>query len=307
METPVDWMAEPTIQAAAVAGRISAAAAEGQRDLQRCAHEAPELFPLKPFDATLFAAVSAANAFSAPDLPGAGLAMVNRGALWGFAVDWRIDYLAKTVDEVDMVVARCLATAGGAPPLDPLTEFLAQLRDRVTNAPATTAPGGAALLAAWRDELARMLAGMRREWDWRGNPTRPSLDEYIDNADNLGSAFVNLGHWIVTTPDADPADLPAVLAALRAEQKVIRLLNDLGTYRRDLAWGDLNALLLDAGASEREAGRDEVTARVGLLVARTEAALVPLTGAARGLADFLRRQIGFCTGFYGVTDYWGEL
>jgi hypothetical protein len=293
-------MADPTIQPAVAAGRTSAAAGEGQRDLQRWIEQAPQLFPPRPFDATLLGTVSAANAFTAPDLPASALTMLNRGALWGFAVDWQIDFLATGAAEVAAVVERCRAVGGGAPPTDGLTELLAQLREQIATAPATLAPGGGELANAWAAELAAMLTGMRREWRWRNAQQLPTVDKYLANADNLGSAFVNLGHWIVTTPDADPTLLPLVKRALRAEQKVIRLLNDLGTYDRDRAWGDLNALLLGLD-------RDEVLRRVDELVARTRTTLAPLADRAGRLADFLRRQIGFCAGFYGVTDYWGDL
>jgi hypothetical protein len=39
-------------------------------------------------------------------------------------------------------------------------------------------------------------------------------------------------------------------------------------------------------------------------VAATRAAVVPLEPPAPKLAAFLLGQIGFCAGFYGVTDYW---
>jgi hypothetical protein len=96
-----------------------------------------------------------------------------------------------------------------------------------------------------------------------------------------------------------------VVAALRAEQNVIRLLNDLGTYGRDVAWGDLNALLLHADPGGAEIRR-EVTARLDALMAAATTAITPLARSVPGLAEFLLRQIGFCAGFYGITDFWGQ-
>ncbi len=295
----MDWMAHPTIHAAAVAGRTSAIAAEGQRDMARCASQAPELFPPKPFDATLFGTVSACNAFSAAPLPATALRTINRSALWGFALDWQIDYLAKTAEQVDNIVSSCQAVGAGQPATDGLTGFLAELRRSIVEAPACARDGGEALVAAWAHELGRMLGGMRREWQWRAAQARPTLDEYLDNADNIGAAFCSLAHWIATTDDAQPDHLPVVLAAVRAEQKALRLINDQGTFDRDLEWGDLNALLL--------ASRDDVADRLAQLVALTEESLVPLEPVAPQLATFLLRQIGFCTAFWGVTDYWGQL
>lgn len=299
----MDWMADPVLRSAVAAGRVSAVAGESQRELQRLALEDPELFPARPFDATLFSTISACNAVSGAGQSAGELSMVNRSALWAFVVDWQIDYVAQTDAEVDVIVDRCLAVARGDAAADGLTRFLADLRDRVTAAPAVAGPGGDALVEAWCEELGRALGAMRRERSWRASHHLPSLDEYLDNADNLCSAFVNIGHWIVTTPDALAAHVPDVVAAVRCGQRVIRLLNDVATYERDVASGDLNALLLHGEPGGPEI-RSEVNARVGALVADTQAAVAPLEGSAARLGEFVLRQIGFCAGFYGITDFW---
>jgi hypothetical protein len=61
-------------------------------------------------------------------------------------------------------------------------------------------------------------------------------------------------------------------------------------------WGDLNALLLGVG-------RTEVTVRIATLTAEAVWLLEPLPERVGG---YLRRQMEFCSGFYGLADFWGD-
>jgi hypothetical protein len=302
---------------AAECGRICAGAGEAQRDLQEHAATYGELFPSNPFDAALFSTVALANAFCAPWMTAHELRIANRASLWAFALDWLIDYLATSREDVDDAVRRCLAVADGAPPAgdDQLARFLADIRTELAGAPAFEV-----LRPIWREELRLMLEAMAREWDWQasrasGGNALPTFEEYLANADNICFSFVFVSHWILTedaarlVPDGRPgifdgpppvALVDEVRAAGREVQKVIRLLNDLGTYQRDVSWGDLNPLML--GVS-----RDEVTRHISVLVERCQELLDPLRAAHPRLADFLDRYIGFNTGFYRLTDYWGKL
>jgi signal recognition particle receptor subunit beta len=119
----------------------------------------------------------------------------------------------------------------------------------------------------------------------------PDLDAYLANATNIGFAFVFAGHWIGT---GGAGDVAGVREAAWAVQRVLRLLNDLGSIERDRKWGDLNALLLGAG-------EPAVRARLAELKAEVSKAVAPIPAE---LADYLVRQVEFCTGFYGVTDFW---
>jgi len=281
-------------------GMICAVAAKGQRDLQECANVHGDLFPGKPFDPAVFSTLALANAFSAPWLPADRLRTANRASLWAFRFDWLVDYLAASRSEVDDAATQCLAVADGSAPAsgDSLAAFLATLRDDLS-----TEPCFADLHTVWRDELRRMFEAMTREFEWRSagaTITAITADEYLDNADNLGSSFVNVTHWIANCEPSAPEHVVDLLAATRAQQQVLRLLNDLGTVHRDLIWGDLNLLRL--GVTEREA-----TDRLADLGERCEQALRPLRIRQPRMAVFLERQMEFCRGFYGITDYWGSL
>jgi hypothetical protein len=277
-------------------GRICGLAAGGQRDLQATAAAHPRLFPPKPFDATVFSTVAMATAFGAPWCTREQLRVANLTALWVFAADWRIDYLARSAAEVETVVAGCLSVVDGAAPGDdPLLGLLAELRDELAAAPAF-----AAHRPAWREELRRMLRAMQREWVWKSARTRPSFEEYLDNADNFGSSWVNVSHWIALGEPATLAGLGELTAAGRGVQRVLRLVNDLATHQRDVGWGDLNALMLGVD-------RDELTRRIAALARQSLAVARELPPSCRRESVYLARQIGFSSGFYQVSDFWGGL
>ncbi|SCE92653.1 hypothetical protein GA0074695_2206 [Micromonospora viridifaciens] len=289
---------------AAEQGRIWALAARGQRDLAEVAGAYPELFPARPFDAALFSNVASAIAFGAPWCDAARLRITNRAVLWGFALDWLVDYVATSREEIDQISARCLAVAdGGTPaPDDPLGGFLAELRDELA-----TAPAFAEARPLWRGELRKVLDAMAREWDWKHRPTMdggpaplPSFTEYLDNADNLACTLVNVAHWIYSGDPATLANLEQLIEASAEVQRILRLVNDLGTYERDLRWGDLNALMLVED-------RSEVQRRIDELVGRARGLLAPLRSSCPEQADYLARQIGFSSGFYRSADFWGAL
>jgi signal transduction histidine kinase len=283
-------------------GRICALAAAGQRDLQQCASSYGDGFAAKPFDAALFSTVALACAFGAPWLTADQLRIANRSALWVFGVDWLIDHLAQSAEEVADAVDRCLAVAEGSQPVpgDGLTRFLADIRDELA-----TSSNFALMRPTWLDELRRMLHAMAREWSWKSARTAdssasPTFAEYLANADNFGSTFVNVTLWTYTCEPEALSHLGPLLAASREVQQVLRLLNDLRTYQRDLSWGDLNALLLGVT-------RADVTRRIGQLVEGCREVLLPVEASQPRLAAYLERQIGFSAGFYGGADYWGTL
>ncbi|WP_339155551.1 terpene synthase family protein [Actinomadura luteofluorescens] len=280
-------------------GAVMAQAVKCARDLARCAETYPDLFDAKPIDETLFNAVACANAFGSPWLTASGIRMAARTSLWIFGLDWLVDHVATTRDEVDDINRRCLAVAEGASPEpgDGLTRFLADIRDE-----AAGSPGFAALRDDWLEQFARLLHAGARELTWKfvDEASWPTFDEYLDNADNYGSAWVNISHWIVHADQGVLDHIGELQAASRDVQQVLRLLNDLATYERDVTWGDLNAQMLGVE-------RAQITARIDAIAARCRDRVRPLRGDCPEAVAYLERQIGFSTGFYGLSDYWGSL
>lgn len=283
--------------AATASGTVCAVAGQSQRHMREWATAYPDLFSAKPFDAALYSTLSLAMAFSGPWFTAEQLRMANKVCLWAFGLDWLVDYVATSRSEVDDIARRCMEVAEGAPPVpgDDLTRLLADIRDELAASPAFPALGH-----LWRAELRSMLEAMLLEWRWKGEKVTPSFEEYLGNADNLGFCFAFTSHWLHTTDPDAVADLDLVRKAASAVQRVIRLLNDLGTYERDVTWGDLNALLLDVS-------RAEVERRVAELAARSRELIAPLRTDHPELAGYLERQMDFCAGFYRVADYWGTL
>ncbi|MEU8123615.1 terpene synthase family protein [Spirillospora sp. NPDC049024] len=280
-------------------GAVMAQAVKCARDLAKCAESYPDLFDAKPIDETLFNAVACANAFGSPWLSASGIRMAARTSLWIFGLDWLVDHVATSRDEVDDINRRCLAVAEGAAPTpgDGLTRFLADIRDD-----AAASPAFAALRDDWLAQLGRLLECGARELTWKSGDKAawPTFEEYLDNADNIGSAWVNISHWIVHADQGILDHIGELQVVSRAVQQVLRLLNDLATYERDIAWGDLNAQMLDVE-------RAEITARIEQLVARCQDLVRPLRNDCPEAVAYLERQIGYSTGFYHLGDYWGCL
>ena len=279
------------------AGRICAVAGQGQRDLAGRVAAYPHLFPPGRFDTALFGVVSLAITFSAPWLDSDRLRLTNRAALWAFAVDRLVDAVATSRREVTALATRCRSVAAGAAP-DPgdgAGAFLAEIRDELS------AGGGYESWGpAWRRELSRMLSGMAREWRWvHGGGPRPTVEEYLDNADNLGLSFVFVSFLASTANPATARDAGALVRAGRAAQRVVRLANDLGTYSADLASGDLNVLRLGPD-------RSQVHRRLDALLADCAARLERLRAAHPDPVAYLDRHVRFNLGFYPVADYWPD-
>lgn len=281
-------------------GRICALAAECQRDLQECVANHRELLPERPFDARFLSAIAMANAFGSPWREASGIRVAARTSMWISAADWLVDYVAKSRAEVDEFVRSCLAVADGAAPAAPLARFLAELRAELAAGPAF-----GRFARAWAEEVRRYALAEAREWDWKaalraGETDRlPGIAEYLANSDNYGTTLVNVSHWIAGGDERTLCHLDRLTPASRLVGRVLRLLNDLASYERDLRWGDINVLML--GVS-----RSEVSARLDELVQDCRGLLAPLREACPEAVEYLERQIGYSAGFYGITDYWGE-
>jgi Terpene synthase family 2, C-terminal metal binding len=288
-------------ETAAEHGRICALATDCLRDLWECAAAYPELFPSEPFGPTVFSGIALANAFGSPWADAGGIRIAARTALWVFAADWLVDYVAGSRPEIDAIVDGCTAVAEGAAPARgaPLQALLASIRTDLS-----TSAVWPALSPAWHDALRRYLRASAREWEWKAayaggdRSALPSLDEYLANADNFGSHLVNVSHWIAGESVRTLERLRPLAAAGEQVQRALRLVNDLATYQRDLAWGDLNSLLLGVD-------REEITRRIDELADGCDRLLDPLEADLPRETAYLRRQLGYSMGYYGGADYWG--
>jgi hypothetical protein len=246
----------------------------------------PALFSERSCGQTLLRTLAFANAFSAPDVPAEQLCVTNRASLWNFAADFLFDTRVANRAEAAELAQRCLSAANGAPPGCDASRFLADIRGDLS-----AGKGFDCLGERWCEELRRMLDAMVREREWIAAP--PTVEDYLPTAAaSIGFSFVLLSHWIVTGDDFRYAD--EVIAAAHHVELVLRVINDLGTYQRDLSDGDLNALCLGVT-------RADLTTRLENLLAGLDLDSVRRTHP--GLAVFMDRQVGFNLGFYRMSDY----
>ncbi|MCT9933261.1 terpene synthase family protein [Planotetraspora sp. A-T 1434] len=282
-------------EAAAGQGRICGISLQCWQDVQRIAAKYPQLFPAKPFDPGFFAMLSLVNAFCSPEGTADQIRSVTRVCLWVYAADWQVDYVAKSRDEVEGIARECLSIGFGSDA--PLVRFLAEIYDDLA-----TVPEFGPIEPIWRRQLEKFLTAMVKEWEWRsaGPEALPTFEEYLENSDSVGASFVNISHWIFTRDSRTLGHLDELMAVGITVQRALRLLNDFAGYERELAWGDINALLLDLSPAE-------VRERLDVLIKNCLALVQSLKGLCPDAASYLERQIGFNAGFYGVADYWGQL
>ncbi|GAA2638990.1 terpene synthase family protein [Actinomadura fulvescens] len=290
-------------------GMVARQIMECAADLQRAIEARRDLFPAQPFDADFPFKLAAAIAGGAPGHTAQQLRMHARTSLWIFAVDWQIDYVTDSSDQVRDIADRCSRIAAGHEPDtgDSLTAFLGELRAELA-----TAPAFSAFEPIWREELDRMLAAMMREWEWNAlrntiasdptSPGLPTLEQYLANADNFGSTWSNVAHWIAIGDPMVLAEIDELRRLSGYVQQALRLLNDLATIERDRGeWNDLNALML--------ADQTVVEQQIADLAAQFRLQAQPLQARCPQGAAFLRQQLEFSTSYYGVqrADYWGDL
>ncbi|MEW1838364.1 terpene synthase family protein [Nonomuraea angiospora] len=276
---------------------LSARAADCARDLRRTAACYPELFDTGEFADTP-GQVANMMVYGTPRHDPGVLRSPSRLALWIFPLDAAIDRDATQRSHVRAIVEECKDVIAGDDPRTPLGRLLAHIRDDLAHAPAFGQLG-----PLWRTEVAAMLDAMAREWDWktaaRQTAAVPTVKEYLGNAANFGSTCVGVSRLISTgEPEATREHLPAIIDAANATQRVMRLVNDLRTFKRDRQWEDLNARML---------GLDEHALRELIAEERRacDRVLDRLAQSCPGVAEDLRRQMMITWGFYfDGGDFW---
>ena len=288
------------MQAAAEVGRIGVLAATGQRDLAQVAAKYPDLFPQRLFDHAMFGTIALANAYSAPWLGKAQARVLNLASLWLFGLDLHAERISPA--EIDDLAQRCLAVAdGGDPePGDGITELLAIVRTELAGA----ASRFTASRAVWREALRQTLVAVAREQTWTaamGTDDRglPTPDEYLGNAASTGFSMVFATLWLTGSTSTEPAFGADLSAAVDAAERVLRLINDRGSYAREKRSGDLNVLML--GLTRAQLDRQIEESTYGCL-----ARLRPLRANQPQPVTYVERQVGFAIGLYGAGDFWGD-
>jgi Terpene synthase family 2, C-terminal metal binding len=275
------------------AGRICAAATAAARDLRAWASGYGDFFVSSAFGPSTLT-----FAFASPWLSADDLRVSNRVCAWDIAVDRQIDCYATSHDEIVEIINRCEAISRGDTPApnDLLARSLADIRDELIRSRLWPHLG-----QLWADTLSNTLQAELREWDAAkafNGATLPTMKEYIEDADNFQSRFINIAHWIVTEAEEAEilAHLDVLLEALAARQIALRLANDLCGHEREKSYADLNAFVIGADA-------DLIASTLAEYRDRCHDLLRPLVSASIRPAIALLRSMEFALHFYEVLDY----
>jgi hypothetical protein len=199
---------------------------------------------------------------------------------------------------------------------DSLATALCEVRDDMATYPLFESLG-----SVWADALGGTIDGMLAEYRWslaygRGEDPRAPLPSYAEYVRTGRFSIGGPPHMWSAVITADDASTPAHVEHLRAMEQLastsIRLANDLQSYAKEVAEGQINALVIlsralrDQGQSEENAlqqaaRRVEADIRAGLhRLAALRAAAVTRTGHPEAAIDNIAR---FVCEFYTQHDY----
>jgi hypothetical protein len=242
-----------------------------------------------------------------------------RLSLWVFTVDDLFDEGQVPQDELIERAERYRALVHReirCPPNDSLATALCDVRDDLDRYPLFDSVG-----TEWASALCATIDGMLAEYRWSlayggGRLPRAPLPTYREYVDNGRYSIGGPPHMWAAAITADDASTPVHLEHLRAMERLaptsIRLANDLQSFEKEVAEGQVNALVIlsralrDTGLSEADAFR-QAAARVqtdmlsGLnSLAALRADAVTDTGHPEAAMDNIAR---FVCDFYTHHDY----
>lgn len=225
---------------------------EASRQLEEWASTRPEINPKRIYTTCLCLA---------EPVPGLGVDALVAGAmgvLWIFSFDDLVDEGRPTSQEVAALVERYSLIAHGAAEAvtgheeDPLGVRLQEVCDALSRQELFDSAR-----RLWAEGLSNTLRAMLQEHEWRqqylAQGVQPTYSEYIENglrsiagAPYIWMALIGLG-------DASVVHHAAHLARhMRQSAICVRLANDLRSYRKELAEGNINSITVHAAAGERE-------------------------------------------------------
>lgn len=242
-----------------------------------------------------------------------------RLCLWIFTLDDLFDeHMVSHADLIERAERyRALAHREiPCPTGDSLASALCEVRDDLASYPLFDSLG-----SEWANALCGTINGMLREYRWslaygRGHDPRAPLPSYAE--------YVSIGRYSIGGPPhmwaalitADDASTPAHMEHLRAMEQLastcIRLANDLQSYQKEAAEGQINALVIlsralryqgvsEEDALQQAASRVQADILTGLQsLAALRKAAVTKTGHPEAAIDNIAR---FVCEFYTHHDY----
>lgn len=172
-----------------------------------------------------------------------------RVSLWVFTIDDLFDEERVPESEMMRRADRYRALAHGATvdrAEDSLAAALQEIRQDLIRYPLFSQLGD-----EWAKSLCGTIDGMVREYQWRAMLVRdreaplPSYEEYIANGLYSIGGPPHIWSELITTNDpSTPDHLDRLRPMERIASTCIRLANDLQSYRKEVAEGNVNALMI---------------------------------------------------------------
>ncbi len=217
------------------------------------------------FDPSTVVPITAVNLVQFPSLSDGAVLARTRHCLWVYALDDLMDGPA----QVDETLRECYLSAYGAgldSHVSELSRSLGQIRAELARF-----PGFSSLYPIWLVSFEKMLSGMvyerwmqtrrlRAEWSF----VLPAYDEYMHYAvDSIAIPHLWITGLVLEQDESIPEALWSLCALVKQCAVVVRLANDLASYRREEQEGVVNAVaVIREELRERDkADENECTAR----------------------------------------------
>ncbi len=174
--------------------------------------------------------------FSAPWCRAAELRLTNRAVLSGFALDWQVDRSPPLPSRLTDWCASSFSSRTARPRRrrKRTTARVHLLADLLADLAAE--PAFAELGQGWRAAPRRPSRAMQQGWQWKRRcgdnlQPRPTLTDYLDDADDLACTVVNVVHWIRTGgADKEAGQRPSWSSPVTRCNALFDSVNDLSTF-----------------------------------------------------------------------------
>ncbi|HZT07487.1 MAG TPA: terpene synthase family protein [Chloroflexota bacterium] len=217
------------------------------------------------FNPTYVLPVALINIVQFPDLPILSILSRVKNSMWIYAIDDLVDGGKLTERELRIALFECALVASAADNIKPESELARTLQ--VLHRELMEFPNYQHVARMWSTSLIRTIDGMMYEY-WmqrRYKPIQftaelPPYDEYIYYArSSIAITYLWITGLILETDVGIKTELPGLFRLADQCALVIRLANDVCTFKRELEEGGVNAVALCISQLLATAGREPIS------------------------------------------------